>query len=160
MHWDFGIDTEGLLTSYLGDTDEMPGLSAITLGLGALSNLSLSHVNHLAIDAALVQCPSLKSLTTHIFGDAELPRTLPPYVPSSGVRRTTPTRYFHPTPYFAESVRLSALQIDMHIFEAPTVAHFSKWPRMTLPTPGDRLPNVVNIPSDTTQFWGIEAYQD
>lgn len=118
----------------LGDTDEMPGLSAITLG--ALSNLG--HVNHMAIDAALVQCPNLKSLTTHIFGDTELAWTLPPYVPSELEELHLLVGYFHPTPYFAESVRLSALQIDMYISEVPTVVHFSKWVKDcidTLPFP-------------------------
>ncbi|KAF9494723.1 hypothetical protein BDN71DRAFT_1448494 [Pleurotus eryngii] len=149
INWDFGTDTDALLymlslcstslksltlrdvrTAYrLGDTDEMPGLSAITLG--ALSNLSLVRVNHLAIDAALVQCPNLKSLTTHIFGDmagdTELAWTLPPYVPSELEELHLLVGYFNPTPYFAESVRLSALEIDMRISQAPTVAHFSKW---------------------------------
>ncbi|KAL4265890.1 hypothetical protein AB1N83_003477 [Pleurotus pulmonarius] len=146
IDWDFGIDDGGLLymlsfcstslksltlwrvrTDYqLGDIEEMPGLSAITLE--ALSNLSMGHVNHLAIDAALVQCPNLKSLTTHIFGDTELPWTLPPYVPSELEELHLLVRYFPPIPYFAESVRLSALQIDMNVSNrSMALLLFSEW---------------------------------
>ncbi|KAF4569423.1 hypothetical protein EYR36_009214 [Pleurotus pulmonarius] len=116
-----------LRTDYqLGDIEEMPGLSAITLE--ALSNLSMGHVNHLAIDAALVQCPNLKSLTTHIFGDTELPWTLPPYVPSELEELHLLVRYFPPIPYFAESVRLSALQIDMNVSNrSMALLLFSEW---------------------------------
>lgn len=165
IDWDFGLDTDALLymlslcstslksltlrnvrTDYrLGDTDEMPGLAAATLG--ALSNLSLGHVNHMSIDAALVQCPNLKSLTTHIFGDTELAWTLPPYVPSEleelhllGSSDTSLcfvaltllfySWVFSSHPYSAESVRLSALQIDLNALDrdrSMALLLFSEW---------------------------------